>query len=282
MSNVGLKAQLACIWEATACKPGNVHRHADFDDAHLLDFLMSAAAIAPVMQTACKHRVGETVRRAVEATLHVVRTNTNLGIILLLAPLAAIADGQPIFDDVAALLRDLTIDDSRDVFQAIRLASPGGLGTASDQDVHGEPTLPLQQIMALAADRDLIARQYANGYREIRECGLPALLDGLKYLGGLEQAIIHCHLTLMAEYPDSLIARKRGRAEAEEAARRARAVLHARADATRQLVELDRWLRAEGRGRNPGTSADLVTACLFAALREDKIHIPLHVPWSVG
>ena len=87
---IGLCAQLACILEATARKPGNVHRYADFADATYLDFLLSAAAIAPVMEQAPRRRVGETVLRAVRATRRVVATNTNLGTILLLAPLAAV------------------------------------------------------------------------------------------------------------------------------------------------------------------------------------------------
>ena len=126
--------------------------------------------------------------------------------------------------------------------------------------------------MALAADRDLIARQYANGFRRgasttaCRPCS-----DGLDEPASLEGAIIYCHLTLLADHPDSLIARKRGLAEAEEASRRAAAVLDAgwpTSDGWTALAELDAWLRAEGSGRNPGTTADLVTACLFVALRE--------------
>ena len=40
---VGLCAQLACVLEATARKPGNVHRFADFDDVSYLDFVTAAA-----------------------------------------------------------------------------------------------------------------------------------------------------------------------------------------------------------------------------------------------
>jgi triphosphoribosyl-dephospho-CoA synthase len=282
MSHRGLFAQLACVWEASARKPGNVHRYIDFADTHYLDFLLSAAAIAPVFDAAGRQRVGDTVLRAIRATRQVARTNTNLGIILLLAPLAAAQDGEALFPAAARVLHALTVADARQVFQAIRLAAPGGLGAAEAQDVCDEPTLPLRSIMALAADRDLVARQYANDYRELRECGLPALLDGLERYGHLEGAIIHGYLTLLAAYPDSLIARKRGLAEAEEAASRARAVLAAGLERQRRLDELDGWLRAEGHGRNPGTTADLVTASLFAALWEGKIQIPLRVPWSGG
>jgi triphosphoribosyl-dephospho-CoA synthase len=303
MSCNGINAQLACIWEATARKPGNVHRFADFADASYLDFLLSAAAIAPVLDAAQASPVGETILRAVQATRQVVRTNTNLGIILLLAPLAMAPEGEDLFQAVSRILHDLSLDDSKKAYQAIRLVAPAGLGQAEEQDIHGEPTLPLRAIMTLAADRDLVARQYTNDFSEVQKCGLPALLDGLERFGHLEDAIVLCHLTLLTSFPDSLIARKRGLAEAQEASRRAREVLQAGLAGRRNqpeaqakghpfarasgwcipiFAEFDTWLRAEGNARNPGSTADLVTACLFSALRLGKIQLPLQMPWSGG
>src|SRR5262249_21792111 len=139
---------------------------------------------------------------------------------------------------------------------------------------------------ALAAGRDLVARQYADGFRGVFEEGVPALREGLARTGSLEGAIIFGHLRLLAAYPDSLIARKRGTAEAEETQRRAQQVLPADWPRTPSgmtaLQELDAWLRAEGHSRNPGTTADLVAACLFVALRLGMIGLPLQLPWPVG
>src|SRR5438105_8350832 len=117
MLPTGLCAQLACIWEATARKPGNVHRYCDFDDAGYVDFLLSAAAIAPVLDRAPERRVGETILDAVRATRQVVATNTNLGIILLLTPLAA-ALGD-LLTGVLAVLDMLDVADARAAYQAI-------------------------------------------------------------------------------------------------------------------------------------------------------------------
>lgn len=287
MPSLGLFAQTACLWEATARKPGNVHRFADFDDATYVDFLMSAAALHEAMTCAPLVGVGRTIRDAVRDTRRVVRSNTNLGIILLLAPLAAASDVDyhSLRADVGHLLTRLDVEDSRAAYEAIRLANPSGLGRVEDQDVSAEPTLPLRQVMALAADRDLIARQYANGFREVFEDAVPALVRGLEATGCLEGAIIFCHLSLLAKYPDSLIARKRGRAEAEEAGRRARAVLDAgwpgEASAAVVLRDFDEWLRTAGRGRNPGTTADLVTAALFVTLREGILSLPPSHPWTL-
>src|SRR5262249_47524008 len=179
----------------------------------------------------------------------------------------------------------LDVEDARLVYQAIRLAAPGGLGEAPEQDVRQEPTRTLRAVMALAADRDLVARQYADGFRAVFEEGVPALQEGLTRTGSLEGAIVFSQLRLLAAYPDSLIARKRGTAEAEESQRRVQQVLAAdwphSASGMTALQELDAWLRAEGHQRNPGTTADLVAACLFVALRLEIIGLPLRVPWPV-
>jgi triphosphoribosyl-dephospho-CoA synthase len=244
----GLCAQLACIWEASARKPGNVHRFRDFADASYLDYLASAAAIAPV-----------------------------------LGPLSAVPADQPL-TAVRQLVEAAGVDDSRRVFEAIRLANPAGLGVVPDQDVRGEPTRPLREVMQLAADRDLIARQYANGFAEVLSEGVPALVRGLESAGSLENAIIYCHLHLLAHYPDSLIARKCGGEVAAEASRRARRVLDSHwprhAAGVIPLAELDQWLCAAGHARNPGTTADLVAASLFALLRQGMLELPLKFPWS--
>lgn len=281
----GLCAQLAGVLEATARKPGNVHRFADFDDLTHLDFLLSAAAIAPVMEEAPRRRVGETVLAAIAATRRVTATNTNLGIVLLLAPLASVPPGKDLRAGVRRVLRGLTLDDSRDVFAAIRLANPGDLGRSSEQDVAGEPTLPLRAVMALAADRDSVARQYLNDFADVFD-GARTLEGALRSHANLEAAIVHCHLVALAGHADSLIARKRGRAVAEEASRRAKLLVERgdldASEGRAALAEFDAWLRADGRGRNPGTTADLVTASLFVALRAGIIRLPLAAPFAAA
>jgi triphosphoribosyl-dephospho-CoA synthase len=277
MLDAGLCAQIACIWEATARKPGNVHRYRDFADSSYPDFLLSAAAIAPVMTTACQRRVGAVILDAVQATFRVSGTNTNLGIVLLLAPLAAVPPRQELRSGIESVLAGLDVEDARLAYEAIRLAAPGGLGQVAEQDVREEPTQTLRQVMALAAERDLIARQYANGFAEVVNDGAPALLTGLQRTGSIEGAIISAYLRLMADHSDTLIARKCGWPEAEEASRRARAVLEAGGT---ELNRFDAWLREDGHRRNPGATADLLTASLFVMLREGLITLPPQVPWT--
>jgi triphosphoribosyl-dephospho-CoA synthase len=267
-----------------ARKPGNVHRYRDFADAGLADFILSAAAVRPVLEAAAHRGIGETVLAGVKATRQVVTTNTNLGILLLLTPLAAVHLGQDVRRGVEGILAELDVQDSRGVYEAIRLAGPRGLKEVPEQDIRSEPTLPLRQIMALAADRDLIARQYADGFREVFDDGVRGLRHALERGDNLEHAIIFTHLYLLSRFPDSLLARKRGQDEADEASRQARQVIalgwpHSPA-AQAAFDSLDAWLRAEGHSRNPGTTADLVTASLFTALRQGIITLPS--PWPLA
>ena len=265
---------IACTLETTARKPGNVHRDAGFADLCYADFLAGAAAIRPVLDRTGELGVGRAVLECVFETRRLVATNVNLGIALLLAPLTAVSPDQSLKSGISRVLQRLTVADAQSVYEAIRLAQPGGLGHVSEQDVANEPTEDLLTIMRRATDRDLIARQYATGFQQVF-WGATLLAGPVVARLDWEQAIIMCHMEMMANFPDTLIARKRGAAEAEESARRAAAVLAAEWPATpdshRLLADLDAWLRAVGHGRNPGTTADLVTASLFAVLRDGTI-----------
>ncbi len=212
------------------------------------------------------------------ATRRVVSTNTNLGIVLLLAPLAVVPMNVDLQDRIEAVLAATTVDDARWVYRAIRLAEPGGLGDVPEQDVKDEPTVTLREAMALAADRDLIARQYADGFRAVFDDALPALRNALAAGQPLEIAIITGYLNILAHHPDSLVVRKHGSAAARSISDRAAELLDAGwpncEDAQRRCQAFDAWLRQPSDRLNPGTSADLIAAALFAALRDGTISLP--------
>jgi len=277
---IGQCATFACLLEATAGKPGNVHRGADFEDVTYLDFATSAMVIGPAFEAAAAGtRLGETVLAAVEATRAAVHTNTNLGTILLLAPLAMISKSAPLAQGVARVIDGLNADDARLVYRAIGLAEPGGLGQVEEADVRGKPPDDLLAAMRLAADRDLVARQYVNQFAEVLGKVVPWLDEGQQQGWPLSDAIVATHLRLMSEFPDSLIRRKCGEETAQRAATGAAIALAAgkAGDESyhRAVADLDFWLRADGHRRNPGTSADLVAAGLFAALRDGIITLPI-------
>lgn len=271
---LGAKATLACVWEATAPKPGNVYRGADFADLTYADFVTSAAAIGPVLERAPELAVGQLILDAVTATRAAVATNTNLGTVLLLAPLAKAGGDRPTLDSV---LSSLTVHDAKLAYAAIRMACPGGLGEVDKADVASEPTITLLEAMRVAADHDLIAAQYAGGFAEVAATAAHIALR-VSQSRPLADAIVFAQLKLMAERPDTLIARKCGVAIAEESADRAAMALEAAqqdGDLRPACAELDFWLRADGHRRNPGATADVIAAALFVLLVEERVAWPV-------
>lgn len=275
----GQIALMACVAEVCAPKAGNVHPQARFDDVTWQDFMTGALAIEPVLDRASELGVGETVLECVRATRAAIGTNANLGIVLLLAPLCAVEADEPLRAGVRRVLAELDQSDADAVYEAIRHAQPGGLGHVERGDVLDGPALPLLEAMRLASDRDAVARQYATDFDDVFTFVAPRLIARCATGEPVDQAVVGVHLEQMAREPDSLIVRKCGLEVGLEAQRRAMAVLDAdwpRHDtARRRFDELDAWLRADGNRRNPGTSADLITAGLFVALRDGAIKIPM-------
>jgi triphosphoribosyl-dephospho-CoA synthase len=271
---VAAAGQLACLLEVSAPKPGNVSPERHFHDTRYEDFLASAVAIGPALAEAGRQPLGRTIRRAVEDTLRWTKSNTNLGIVLLLAPLAkaALGQGATLRERLAAVLANTTVDDATEVYAAIRRARPGGLGQSPAEDVSGAPSVTLREAMGLASERDAIAREYVSNFELTFEVGVPALLaarrDGLAWT----DAAVEAYLGLLETVPDTHIARKLGVAEAEAVSRKAgevRALGGTRSAAGRQgLTDLDRELRDERNRRNPGTTADLTCAALFVVILE--------------
>ena len=280
--NVGLAAQLACLLEVSAPKPGNVSPGRHFADLRYEDFLASALAIGAPMTGAGERGVGATVRLAVEATSHVTRSNANLGIVLLCAPLARAAfltatehkrtgsRSPTLRDTVRIVLDETTIEDAREVYAAIRLAPPGGLGRAESQDVSSEPTMTLVEVMRLAAHRDTIAAEYATGFDVTFETAVPALEKARREGLAWDEAVVETFLTVLSAVEDTHIARRSGSALAADVTQRARRVLAAggvRTDAGRlAIAEMDTALRDDRNSGNPGTTADLTAAAIFVVL----------------
>jgi triphosphoribosyl-dephospho-CoA synthase len=273
-AEVAAAGQLACLLEVSAPKPGNVSPERHFHDTRYEDFLASAVAIGPALAEAGTRPLGTTIRDAVEATFRWTRSNTNLGIVLLLAPLAraALRQGGALRERLGQVLTETTVGDAVEVYSAIRRARPGGLGEATAEDVAAAPTVTLREAMALAAERDAIAREYVTGFALTFDAAVPALRaarkDGLPWT----DAVVEAYLILLDLSADTHIARKLGPVEAEAVSHRVRAVRAAGGTRTARgreaLAALDAELRDPRNRRNPGTTADLTCAALFVVIIE--------------
>ncbi len=259
----------ACEAELAAPKPGNVHHFAPGHGMEARDFILSARAAAPFI-AAEGASVGARIQGAVEATWAAVGQNTNLGIVLLCAPLAKAAlaaTGDDLSRETARVLAGLDVADADAAFRAILRARPAGLGTSPAHDVAGPARTTLLEAMRLAAPRDRIAWQYANDYVDVFETGFAALARARARGHDAPRATLDVYMAFLAAFPDSHIARKYGDAAAEavraEAAGEAAAIAAAaRDDAFAMALAFDRKLKKNK--LNPGTSADLTVAVLFA------------------
>ncbi len=266
-----------CRLEVRSLKPGNVHVYADGHGMQVRDFEISADVSAPVIADP-KLKAGARVHRAVDATFKAVGCNTNLGILLLCAPLAVAAGtttpaGDTLQVRLASVLATLDSDDAREAYAAIARANPGGLGDAAKHDVRQapDPGLTLRQAMQAAADRDLIAQQYVTDFSLVFQTA--AAIADTSTRRPREEAVTEAFLDMLQRIPDTHIARKYGPARADAVCRRAaefcqtyeRALAQSPypPDALTSLLRFDKELKDDG--LNPGSLADIIAAAIFAA-----------------
>jgi triphosphoribosyl-dephospho-CoA synthase len=262
--------EAACLAELDALKPGNVHRHGEGHGMSVADFERSARAAAPSLGESGLS-VGSRIRRAVEATMAAVGQNTNLGIILLCAPLAqaALREDDDLEQSVANVLKALTVDDAKETYAAIRASKAGSLGSVEKHDLASEPEITLLEAMREAEGRDRIAWNYTHAFADIFDRGLRHLAEAQSHFADQDWAVTDLYLGFLAESPDTLIARKFGAKTAEQVSENARQILIGLAGGlTRQerlgiLLGFDAALKAGN--LNPGTTADLTVATLFAS-----------------
>lgn len=259
----------ACLLELQALKPGNVHAFADGHGMTVQDFIRSAEVSSRVIAQPGLS-LGQRILQSVQATQSVIACNTNLGIILLCAPIiqaGLIQNNDALQANIHAVIQASDLSDAEAGFAAIRLANPGGLGESAQHDVREPAKVTLLEVMRAAQDRDMIARQYVTDFA--------AVIEGAKFYRQMRLtrndawSATALYLDILSRWPDSHIIRKQGHALA----------LEVQAEAAKQLAQLlalDNpklaqksllaWDKAlKGRGINPGTSADLTVAAIFTA-----------------
>lgn len=261
----------ACMAELQALKPGNVHVFADGHGMTIHDFIQSADATADVIARR-DLSLGERVLYAVEANHKMVGQNTNLGMLLLCAPLihsAIYIDATTAFDvGLARTLAELTTQDAQLVAKAIILANPAGLGRVGRYDVHETPQVTLLEMMQVAKNNDRIAWQYANDFEDVLGFGVDRYHKAISKWQNAAWATTALYLGFLSKLADTHVIRKHGHAVAEEILNEAlqMELLHWQADnpklVQKRLLDWDTSLKM--RGINPGTSADLTVATLLA------------------
>jgi triphosphoribosyl-dephospho-CoA synthase len=262
----------ACWLDVAVAKPGNVSLASPGHGMQAAMFVASAQAAAPhLFETDAS--VGARIEAAVAASWAASGCNTNLGIVLLCAPLAVAHATQA---TIHTVLNDLSVDDSHAAYRAIRQANPGGLGQAEREDVQAPPTLPLRAAMALAAERDSIALQYTNGFADVLAAAqahtppaTPSPASGEAPDADIQAWVWRIYLHWLATQPDSHIVRKQGPAVAQTVMRAAQGwqrLAMAGVD-LRQRQDFFAWDESLKRQAiNPGTSADLTVVTLWCGL----------------
>ena len=165
----------ACLAELDALKPGNVHRHAEGHGMTVADFeterRVSAPAIAQTRARVGARVLGASPPRAPRSG----RTPTSASCCFARRSPPPPSAASRLRDSLAAVLGELDLDDARAVFAAIAAANPGGLGPRSGTMCARRRPSPLREAMAAAAERDLVARQYANDFADVFGLGTARL-----------------------------------------------------------------------------------------------------------
>ncbi len=259
----------ACQVELLALKPGNVHLYADGHGMTVDHFLASAYATAPKL-TDPMLSLGERVLQSVIATRDAVSLNTNLGVILLCAPLAIAAEkasGATLRQTIDDVIRETNVQEAELIFQAIRMAAPSGLSTAKVNDVWEHAQQGIYAIMKSAESKDMIARQYATGFADVFEVGLNEVDEGVALNLNQRDLAVRIYLGFLSRFPDTHITRQFGRAVAEDIRSEAKSLYAELCKLNSTQLMCDRLMDYDenwkSREVNPGTSADLTVATLF-------------------
>lgn len=270
--------QQACEVELQAFKPGNVSIYSAAHDMTVDDFRLSANVSATPL---CNrdYSLGEKIFYAVQATREAVGCNTNLGIILLCAPLIQAVEhcaaGVTLRQALHQVLISTTVADAEWAFKAIALAAPAGLGDVEQQDVKAPAAVTLTEAMQLASAKDRIALQYLTDYKDIFDFAVLRYNRTLLKWGNHSWAAVAVYADLLSHYPDSHIERKYGNQYTEMLASRM-SQLNSELSATENpdlmmplLHSIDQELKSQR--INPGTTADMTVATVFTVFLDKFI-----------
>jgi len=276
-----LKKQIkfVCDTEIKSLKPGNVHKYSEGHGMNLKDFLKSSLIISKCL-TKNNLDLGKKILISVNEIQNKIKKNTNLGIILMLSPIATIVQEEGVISKeellkkIKSLIKKQNIKNSIPIFKAISLTSPGGLGFSKKYDVNEPPNTNLYKAMEFAKKKDLIARQYCNGFEDIYKIGIPAYKKFYNKWGKVDWALTGVYLTFLKKFNDSHIVRNKGNKIAtivKKEAKKYYFFLKRNKNLTKikkKLLIFDKKLKSKK--INPGTTADLTVATLLLEIVTKK------------
>ncbi len=284
-------------------KPGNIHRTQNFESTRFEHFLAAIAAIQPNFRDFCERvyndykkseenysfvNLGTFFKEAAEEMMKWQSGgNVILGHILILAPIAAAAAiclklNGTTFSNFKAILEKVinnaSVQDTINLYEAIRISNPGGLGTVEKYDINDENSfkqiqldeISLKKIFELSKEYDLISNEYSTGFNIILNEGLPFYLEEFNQTKDINITTVNTFLKILSAHPDSLVIRKAGKEAAAELLKKAQEILDQGGISTNEglnlINALDTQLQKEQGIMNPGTTADLIAGIIFCAL----------------
>ena len=259
----------ACKKDIELVKPGNVNLNSPHSDTTAQDYLNSATQSSKELFRE-EYSLGERILKSINVTRETVRTNTNLGIILLCAPIVqACADfnNLGLKEGLKKVLKNTSIQDTQDLCMAIKTSSPGGLGRSNVYDINSKPITTIEDIMSYSANYDRISYQYAHNYGDIFDFIIPRLVFLNEKHNSLDVSLSLMFIEILAKIPDSHISRKFGEKIAKKTSNNAYDLLkildreHSPDYLADELNNLD--YKYKKKGINPGTTADLLVASLM-------------------
>ncbi|MGC9516736.1 MAG: triphosphoribosyl-dephospho-CoA synthase [Methanomicrobiales archaeon] len=287
-------AQIASVLEVSGHpKPGNVHRTQDFNDMVFEDFIISGIVIGDQIKKAAQRgqkyghqdnklnhiKLGELIKKAVMETDNWIANNTNLGIVMLLIPLSAAAGMSKKFNDLRfnadKIMKATTAKDAIDLYDAINIADAGGMGKKDDLDVGSEESknslleenVTMFDVLEISSSWDHLAFELTHKMPVTFEVGAP-FFARVKKSHGINKATVQTFLTILSQYPDTLISRKYGAEIAEKVSEEAKIILENGGILTDKGVSMLNSFDQEliKNKLNPGTTADLTASSIMVAL----------------
>ena len=276
-----LKKQIkfVCDTEIKSLKPGNVHKYSKGHGMNIKDFLKSSLIISKCL-TKNNLDLGKKILVSVNEIQNKIKKNTNLGIILMLSPIATIVQKEGVISKeellkkIKSLIKKQNIKNSIPIFKAISLTSPGGLGFSKKYDVNEPSNTNLYKAMEFAKEKDLIARQYCNGFKDIYKIGIPAYKIFYNKWGKVDWALTGVYLTFLKKFNDSHIVRNKGNKIATSIKKEAKKYYFflknnkSLTKIKKKLLVFDKKLKSKR--INPGTTADLTVATLLLEIVTKK------------